>query len=93
MTNGLPHPYHLDGSTFNSKDIRSKFSFLFHFSMKSMKASRIASAGALRLGASHLGLFWLHMSHKKDAMLIWVKNKTLEYGTLSIHSVESHRIQ
>ena len=53
------------------------FSFLFHFSMKITLANRIAPDGTPRFAASHLGLFGLptRMSHKKDAMLIWVKNK------------------
>ena len=49
------------------------FSFLFHFSMKFMSENRIAPDGAPRSAASHLGLFGLPMSYKKDARLIWVK--------------------
>ena len=52
----------------------SNFSFLFHFSMKIVSANRIAPDGMPRFAASHLGLFYLPMSHKKDARLIWVKN-------------------
>ena len=37
VTNGLAHHYHLGGSTFISKGIRSDFTFLFHFSIKSPK--------------------------------------------------------
>ena len=66
------HPYQLDKSTFISKGIRSDFSFLFHFPMKFMKANIIAPDGTPRFAASHLVLFCLPMSHKKDAMLIWV---------------------
>ena len=73
MTNGFSHPYHLDETILIFRCIRSKFSFLFHFSMKIISASRIASGGTLRFAASHLGLFCLPMSHKKDARLIWVK--------------------
>ena len=65
VTNGLSHPYHLDGSTFINRSIRSDFSFLFHFSMKFMKANRIAPDGTLRFAASHLGLFCLPISYKK----------------------------
>ena len=74
MTNGLSHPYHLDESTFIFRGIGSVFffSFLFHFSMKFVSANRIAPDGTPRFAASHLGLFCLHMSHKKDARLIWV---------------------
>ena len=45
------------------------FSFLFHFSMKFMKANIIALDGAPRFAASHLGLFCFPMPHKKDARL------------------------
>ena len=41
--------------------------------MKIMSANRIASDVTPQFAASHLGLFCLHMSHKKDARLIWVK--------------------
>ena len=51
----------------------SDFSFKFHFSMKFMSANRITPDGTTRSTASHLGLFCLPMSHKKDARLIWVK--------------------
>ena len=40
--------------------------------MKFMKANRIAPDGTPRFTASHLGLFCLPMSHKKDARFIWV---------------------
>ena len=43
----------------------------FHFYFR-MSAKIIAPDGMLRFAASHLGLFCLHMSHKKDASLIWV---------------------
>ena len=69
VANGISHPYHLDESTFIYRGIRSDFSFLFHFSMKFMKANRIAPDGKPRFAASHLGLFCLPMSHKKDARL------------------------
>ena len=51
----------------------SIFSFLFHFSMKVKIANRIASGGTPLFAASHLGLFCLPMSHRKDDRLIWVK--------------------
>ena len=35
-------------------------------------ANRIAPDGTPRFAASHLGLFCLPMSHKKDARFIWV---------------------
>ena len=72
MTNGFFHPYHLDESTFNLRGFRGNFSFLFHFSMKIISANRIAHYGTPRFAASHLGLFCLPMSHKKDTRLICV---------------------
>ena len=47
------------------RGIGSNFSFLFHFSMKIMKANRIAPDRT-----PHLWLFCLPMSHKKDDRLI-----------------------
>ena len=73
MTNGISHPYHLEESIFIFRGIRSKISFLFHFSMRFLSANRIAPDGTPRFTASHLGLFCLPMSHKKDTRLIWVK--------------------
>ena len=62
MTNGVSHCYHLDESTFIFRCIRSNFSFLFPFFDEN------------RFAASHLGLFCLPMSHKKDARLILVNH-------------------
>ena len=45
-----------------------KFS-VFNFSMKILYASRIDLDGTPRSAASHLGLFCLPMSHKRDAWL------------------------
>ena len=61
MTNEISHPYNLDESTFNSRGVRSYFSFFFIFVL----ANRIASDGTPHFAASHLGLFCLPMSHKK----------------------------
>ena len=72
VTNGLSNPYHLDESTFVLRDIRSNFTFLFHFSMKFLQANRIAPDGTPHFTASHLGLFSMPMSHKKGARFIWV---------------------
>ena len=44
-------------------------SVFYYISMKIMKANRIALDGMPRFAASHLGLFCLPMSHKKDARL------------------------
>ena len=73
VTNGLSHRYHLDKSTFVSKGVRCSFSFLFHFSMKIVKANRIAPDGTPRFASPHMGLFCLPVSNKKDARLIWLK--------------------
>ena len=50
--------------------------------MKIMYANRIAPDGMPRFAASHLGLFCLPMSHKKDARLIWV-NMSWGFPTMS----------
>ena len=72
MTNGISHPYHLDEATFTYRGSGSDFSFLFHFSMNIMSANRIVPDGTSQFAASHLELFYLPMSHIKDARLIWV---------------------
>ena len=74
VTNGFSHPYHLDGSTFISRVVRSNFSFLFHCSTKIKIANRKAPTGTPRFAASHLGQICLPVSNKKDARLIWVKD-------------------
>ena len=84
MTNGLSNLYHLDSSTFIFKTTMSNFSFLFQFSMKFMSANRIAPDRTSRFAASHLGLFSLPMSYKKDAMLIWVNTVELMLSWLSL---------
>ena len=58
----LSHPYQLNESTFILGAL-GVVSFLFHFSMKIMKANRIALGGTPRFAASHLVLFCLPMSH------------------------------
>ena len=71
--NGLSNPYHLDESTL----ILGASGVIFYFYFISMKikiANRIAPDGTQRFAVSHLGLFCLPMSHKKDARLIWVKH-------------------
>ena len=45
------------------------FYFLSHFSMKFLFANRIAPDGTPRSAASHLGLYCLPMSHKRDTRL------------------------
>ena len=44
----FPNPYHLDESTFISRDVGRNVSFLFHFSVKFVKANRIAPDGTPR---------------------------------------------
>ena len=59
------------GSTFvHFRGIRSNFSFLFHFSVIIKITNRIAPDGTPRFAPSHLGLFCLPMSHKKNARLL-----------------------
>ena len=70
VTNKLSHTYQMDEPTFMFRVSGSDFSFSFHFSMHIMSANRIAPDGTPRFAASHLGLFCLPMSHKKDAMFI-----------------------
>ena len=45
------------------------FIFLSHFSMKFLQANRIAPDVTPCSAASHLGLYCLPMSHKRDARL------------------------
>ena len=54
---------------------RVVFNFRFIFSMKIMSVNRIAPDGMSCSAASHLGLFCLPMSHKKDARLILVEQR------------------
>ena len=51
--------------------IKSAVSFLLNFSMKFLRVNRKAPDGTPRFAASHLGLFCLPMSHKKDVRLFW----------------------
>ena len=86
VTNGLSHPYHLDETIFIFRGIRSNFSFLFHISMKIIIANRIAQDATPRFAAAHLVLFFLPMSHKKDARLIWF-NSTSHYTNMPMQYV------
>ena len=69
MTNGFSHHYHLGESTLIFRGVRSDFEFLFYFLKKFLYANRIAPDVTPRSAASHLGLFCLPMSHKRDAWL------------------------
>ena len=73
LTNGFSHYYHLGESTFIFRGIRSDFQFLNKFLMKILLANRIAPDGTPRSVVSHLGLFCLPMSHKREARLKLVK--------------------
>ena len=70
LTRGFSHHYQLDESIFIFRGVKSDFFyFLSHFSMKCLCANRIAPDGTPLSAASHLGLFCLPMSHKRDARL------------------------
>ena len=65
LMNGLSHHNDLGESTSVFMGIRSDFEFLFHSSMKILKANRIAPDGTPRSGA-----ILFACSVKKDARLI-----------------------
>ena len=65
LTNGLSHPYHLDESIFNFRDIGSNFSFFISF----FDENYLSKQNSPRCDAA----FYLPVSHKKEARLIWVK--------------------
>ena len=52
----------------------NKFSFFSSFfdEKNFLKTNRIAPDGTPRFAASHFGLLCLSLSHKQDAILIWV---------------------
>ena len=66
--------------------------------MKFLLANIIAPNGTPYFAASHLGLFCLSMSHKKDARLIWVKfqlrhddiKKPTTSGPVNAHLILEH---
>ena len=60
----------MEESTFILRGVRSDFKFLSHFSMNFLYANRTAPDGPPRSAASHLGLYCLPISHKKEARLI-----------------------
>ena len=69
LTKRFSHHYQLDEFTFILVVLGVIFIFLSDFSMKFLCANRIASDGTPRSAASHLGLFCLPVSHKRDARL------------------------
>ena len=69
LTNVFSHHYHLDESIFIFRGVQCDFYFLSHFSMKFLCANRIVQDGTPRSAASHLGIFCLLMSYKRDDRL------------------------
>ena len=69
FNHGIAHLSHLGESTFINRGFRCDFRILLNFLMEIL-LNRIAPDGMLHSVASHLGLFCLSMSHKKDARLI-----------------------
>ena len=76
MTNGFTHSYHLGESTVILRGIRSDFKFFSSFDETPL-SMQIAPDGKPRSMASHLGLYRLPMSHKKDARLIRINILTV----------------
>ena len=70
LMNVFSHHYELDESTFIFRGVRCDFYLLSIFSMKFLCANSIAPDGTPRSAASHLGLYCLPMSHKRNARLI-----------------------
>ena len=58
--------------------------------MKFVSANRIAPDGTPRFAASHLGLFCLPMSHKKDARLIWAYYSSVR--TMNHHGKQINQV-
>ena len=69
---GPSYPCQLDESNF----ILGALGVIIHYYcfMIFMKANRIVPDGRPHFAASHLGLFCLPMSHKKDTRFIWVNH-------------------
>ena len=72
MTNELAHRYQLDASSVIFRGSRSDSIFFIPFFNK-ISLSSIAPDGTPHFAASHLGLYCLPMSHKKDASVISTK--------------------
>ena len=92
VTNGVSHLYHLDEPIFILGASGVIF-ILFRFLRNFLVSKQISSDGAPRFAASHLGLFCLSMSHKKDPRLIWVKVTTNEQNQVSAERFNFHLIQ
>ena len=65
LTNAFSHLYHS-----GEYSVPREFLNSIQLSMKILYANRIAPDGTPRSATSHLGLFCLPMSHKRDARLI-----------------------
>ena len=65
----FPHYYQLGESTFIFRGVRSDFLFFISFFDEIFYENRIAPDGTPHSAASHLDLFCLPMSHKKEARL------------------------
>ena len=74
IPNGISNRYQLKLSISVLMNVRWYFSFLFKFSKKTIQANSGDPDQTPHFVASDLGLHYLPMSHKKDAMHIWVKN-------------------
>ena len=74
IPNGISHSYQLEQSISVLRDVRWYFSFLFKFQKKIKQANSGDPDQTPHSVASDLGLHCLPMSHKKDALHIWVKN-------------------
>ena len=81
--NGFSYQYHLEESTFNFRGIRSDFNFSFTCSMKFLRKQNSPDVMPCS-AASHLGLYCLPMSHKKDDRLIQL------IGSYDFFSFQSH---
>ena len=73
MSNGNSHPYPLDESISNFKGCRVVISILFKFYKHFLQANSAEPDQTPLFAASDLVLHCLPISHKRDAMLIWVK--------------------
>ena len=71
MTTGLSHPYHLDEST---SVLRHQEGFLILISF--CDENNESTQNRPRLDASHLGLLYLPMSHKKTPGLYGLRSKS-----------------
>ena len=73
MNSPIINHYQLDESNFVFRGVRCDLYFLsgviFFIFYLILCANRIAPDGTPRSAASHLGLYRLPMSHKRDAML------------------------